>query len=114
MKNEIKAFKILTDETRIRILRLLLLADIELCVCEIVESLDLPSYTISRHIKELKNSYLVSERKEGRFIFHSIPEDLDPFSKKLLELIQMIPGEYFKNDKLILKDQLKNRREGCK
>jgi|YNPMSStandDraft_2_1061718.scaffolds.fasta_scaffold00622_4 DNA-binding transcriptional ArsR family regulator len=53
MKNELKKLKLIGDENRIRILRLL--SETEwLYVCEIVECLDLPFYSVSRNLKELK------------------------------------------------------------
>jgi len=58
MKNYIKKLKCLGDKTRIRILKVIIESNIELCVCEIVDSLQIPFYTISKHIKELKNADL--------------------------------------------------------
>jgi DNA-binding transcriptional ArsR family regulator len=67
----LKIFKCLSDETRFRIFRLLLERG-ELCVCEIEHALDLPQYTISRGLKSLNESGLVSKKKEGLWRLYSI------------------------------------------
>ncbi len=56
-------FKALGDETRLRILGLLRYG--ELCVCDIVEVLELPQSTASRHLAYLKNSkWVTGTRRE--------------------------------------------------
>jgi len=47
----------------------------ELCLCQITEVLGLAPSTVSLHIKELKRAGLVSERKEGRWVFFSLADD---------------------------------------
>lgn len=47
----------------------------ELCLCQITEVLKLAPSTVSLHIKELKRAGLVSERKEGRWVYLSLAED---------------------------------------
>ncbi len=54
MKKETRIFKALADETRLRILALLL--EGELCVCELIAALELPQSTTSRHLAYLRNS----------------------------------------------------------
>jgi DNA-binding transcriptional ArsR family regulator len=49
----------------------------ELCVCQITEVLRLAPSTVSIHLKELKRCGLVSERKEGRWVFVALSEDLE-------------------------------------
>jgi DNA-binding transcriptional ArsR family regulator len=42
----------------------------ELCVCQLVDLLDLASSTISRHMSILSQAYLVDSRKEGRWVYY--------------------------------------------
>jgi ArsR family transcriptional regulator, arsenate/arsenite/antimonite-responsive transcriptional repressor len=102
MNDIIKVIKALSDETRLRIMNLLLKANIELCVCEIDEILGIPQYNISKHTKELKNANLIKERKEGRFVFYSLIRDETAFYKNVMNLILSIPDEYFKIDNKLL------------
>jgi ArsR family transcriptional regulator len=73
MKNEAGIFKALADETRLRIL--LLLLDGELCVCEIIAALELPQSTVSRHLAYLKRTGWVSDRKQGVWMYYSFNEN---------------------------------------
>ena len=70
MKKEARIFKALADETRLRILPLLL--EGELCVCELIAALDLPQSTISRHLAYLKNSGWVSDRRQGVWMYYRL------------------------------------------
>ena len=70
MKNEAGIFKALADETRLRIL--LLLLDGELCVCEIIAALELPQSTVSRHLAYLKKTGWVSDRKQGVWMYYCL------------------------------------------
>jgi ArsR family transcriptional regulator len=56
--------KVLADEHRLAILALL--ARGELCVCHLVEILDLPQSTVSRHLGLLKRAGLVRDRSDDR------------------------------------------------
>ena len=47
----------------------------ELCVCQITEVLKLAPSTVSAHLKELKLAGLVSERKDGRWVYFGLIED---------------------------------------
>jgi len=47
----------------------------ELCVCQITEVLKLAPSTVSAHLKELKLAGLVSERKDGRWVYFALIED---------------------------------------
>jgi len=112
MKYYLKILKCLGDPTRIRILKAIIEAKSELCVCEIVDSLQLPFYTVSKHIKELKNAEILNETKEGTFVLYSLNEKKDDFQSKVIDLINSIPAEYFSNDLKLLNDRLLLRENG--
>jgi ArsR family transcriptional regulator len=61
-------FKVLSDETRLRIL--MLLSQRELCVCEICQVLDLPQPKISRHLAKMRDLNFVIDKKEGQWTFY--------------------------------------------
>ncbi len=63
--------KALSDENRVRML--LALRDGELCVCQITELFGLAASTTSKHLSILYHAGLVDSRKEGRWIYYSLP-----------------------------------------
>jgi ArsR family transcriptional regulator len=63
-------FKALADSTRLRILRAL--DGAELHVNEIVDVLELPQPTVSRHLAVLLHAGLVSRRRDGMWTFYSL------------------------------------------
>lgn len=62
-------FKALADPTRLRLLRLLDAA--ELHVNELVEVLELPQPTVSRHLGVLLRAGLVTRRRDGQWTFYT-------------------------------------------
>jgi ArsR family transcriptional regulator len=64
-------FKSLSEPVRLRILSLLLTQD-ELCVCEIVDSLELSQSVISRHLAYLRHNNLVLATREGAWMYYQI------------------------------------------
>jgi ArsR family transcriptional regulator len=72
MREVAMLFKALSDETRLRILHLLL--EGELCICDLMEVLELPQSKVSRHMAYLKHSGLVNDRREGVWIYYSLKE----------------------------------------
>jgi ArsR family transcriptional regulator len=113
MEEYVTIFKSLSDKTRLRILRLLLEAKKSLCVCEIMDSLQVEQYNVSSHIKELRMSGLVTQQKDGRFVFYSLNKQKSEFIKNLFKTISSIPQELFKSDLTRLKKRL-SLRVGCK
>jgi ArsR family transcriptional regulator len=65
-------FKALSEPLRLRILRLLLAQGKEAYGEELARALSIPPYQLSRHLKVLRSSGLVQERKEGRWVYYSI------------------------------------------
>ena len=73
MEQETKIFKALAEETRLRILALLL--EGELCVCEIIAALELPQSTISRHLAYLRNHGWIRDRRQGAWMYYRMTGD---------------------------------------
>lgn len=112
MKEYAEIFRVLGDETRLRILHLLLTTEKELCVCELTDSLEVSEYNVSRHLKILKYAGLVNDRKEGRWVYFSVPKDKNPFKETLLKSISYIPQSLLAKDQMELKKRLKIRVKG--
>lgn len=66
-------FKVFGDSTRIRIL--FALFESEMCVCDIAETLDMTQSAISHQLRILKQSKLVSNRREGKSIIYFLADD---------------------------------------
>lgn len=84
----------------------------ELCVCEIVDSLDEPQYKISKHLKELKLAGLVEEKKDGKWVNYSISPPQDEFKRWLFKAIASIPKDVTEGDEKRLKARLFLRKNG--
>ncbi|MFH2049441.1 MAG: metalloregulator ArsR/SmtB family transcription factor [bacterium] len=63
-------FKTLSDPTRLRIL--ILLTKGELCICDITEVLSLPQSTVSRQMSRLKLFGLVTDKRQGKWVFYKL------------------------------------------
>ena len=72
-KNMALVFKALSDENRIRILRLL--HGGERCACKLLEELNISQPTLSHHMKILCDSGIVASRKEGKWMYYSISSE---------------------------------------
>lgn len=80
--NELTAiFKALSDETRLRIIKLL--EQGELCVCDITAALDMVQPKVSFHLSALKEAGLIKDRKSGKWIHYSLNEK-DLFRRMLI------------------------------
>ena len=75
-------FKVLSDETRLRIL--MLLSRRELCVCEICQVLDLPQPKISRHLAKMRDLNFVIDKKEGQWTFYYLSIE-DPLLRNIMQ-----------------------------
>ena len=63
-------FKILSDETRLRIVSIL--SQKELCVCQICRVLELSQPKVSKHLSKLRDKGLVTDKRYEQFIFYSL------------------------------------------
>lgn len=65
-----RLFHALSDETRLQILERLRAG--ERCVCELTDALDVAQSRLSFHLKVLKDAGLVSDRREGRWMYYTL------------------------------------------
>lgn len=92
-------FQSLADETRLRVIRLLATMDEEACLCELVDSLQEPAYKLSRHLKILRQSGLLSAQKDGRWVYHRLVTK-PLYIKKLMATVCALPDpeQVFQSD----------------
>ncbi|GIW69897.1 MAG: hypothetical protein KatS3mg101_0644 [Patescibacteria group bacterium] len=76
--------KLISEESRLKIL--CTLRQNEHCVCEIMEYTKLSQSLISHHLKDLKDSELVSDEKKGQFVFYSLTDKGHRIIDMLLQL----------------------------
>jgi ArsR family transcriptional regulator len=76
MKELLKAIKALSDETRLRILNLLL--ERECCVCEVMQALGISETRASRNLRLLYDAGFLNLRKDGLWSLYSIDQNEAP------------------------------------
>lgn len=105
MRDLLQVYKALSDETRLRIIKLLERG--ELCVCDIVASLDIIQPKISFHLSILKEAGLVKDRRVGKWIHYRL-DDSEIFRRFLiLSTLEKIEGDLINSDKMRLEEFLK-------
>ena len=77
-------YSAIAHETRLRCLMLLLEHD-ELCVCELTHAIGAAQPTISRHLAHLREAELVSDRREGLWIYYRINPELPVWVTNVLQ-----------------------------
>ena len=101
MRQLIKGFKTLSDETKIRILKILQQRD-ELCVCEIMQTLNISQSRASRNLGILKDAGFVVSRRDGLWIHYSINEKkVNEYHEALNELLK----NWLNNQDIIQEDR---------
>jgi ArsR family transcriptional regulator, arsenate/arsenite/antimonite-responsive transcriptional repressor len=86
MDQLVTIFKALSDESRLRILGLLLQAG-ELCVCDIQSTIGCTQTKVSRHLAYLKKSGLVRDRRKGLWMLYAIAKPENSEHRAILDAI---------------------------
>lgn len=76
-------FQAMADNTRLRCLALIV-SHGELCVCELVHALELSQPKISRHLKLLRESGLVADRRERIWVHYRLADTLPLWARSTL------------------------------
>jgi len=82
--NPVAFYKCLADDTRLRSL-LLIAREGELCVCELMEALNQSQPKISRHLAQLRQCELLSDRRQGQWVFYRLNPSLPLWARQVLE-----------------------------
>ncbi len=108
----IRVFKALSDETRMRMLHLL--CDGELCVCEIMQALEISQTRASRNLGILRDAGLLKDRRDGQWVHYSVNREVAAEYLKLLELVPSLlrEDETMVEDKKKLKKAVKTGGHG--
>src|SRR5208283_3352243 len=85
MRVVLDLIKLLSDESRLRIL--MLLTKKELCVCQIMGVLDMSQPLISRNLSLLLKAGFLKDRREGKLMFYSIKKVLPGKHLQLLSVL---------------------------
>ena len=93
-----QVFHALSDRTRVSILQRLRFG--ERCVCELTDALDAAQSRLSFHLKVLKEAGLVTDRREGRWMYYTLNPETLAETADVLEAMASQPTAA-------------ERREGC-
>lgn len=110
MKDLLNIFKALSEETRLRILKLL--EHGELCVCDIVAALGMVQPKVSFHLNVLKEAGFLKDKKQGRWTYYSL--DTTDLLKRMLmvSVCENADGSPSKEDRKRLSSFVKSGRVG--
>jgi DNA-binding transcriptional ArsR family regulator len=87
MRKILNITKALSDSNRVR--ALMMLKNGELCVCQIIEALELAPSTVSKHMSILRQADLVESRKCGRWMYYRLPgEDSNETVRNVLKWLE--------------------------
>lgn len=106
-----EVLKALSDETRLRILNILY--EKELCVCDIMESLQISQAKASRHLIYMKNAGLLKDRRNAQWVYYSV---IKGESMKFLDSLvydDLRNMEPYNSDLQSLNDWLKRKKINC-
>jgi len=105
MQELIKATKALSDETRLRILNLLL--ERECCVCEVMQALDISQSRASRNLGILQDAGFLTAKRDGLWIVYSIDwQTANSHAASLAKLLRDSPIA----DELMARDRVRLKR----
>lgn len=109
MNQLMNVFKILSDETRLRIV--VLLAQQELCVCQLCGILDISQPKVSKNLSKLRDMNLVIDERKEKFVYYKLKTDnevltntidnilnsLDEYPQLILDKSRLIDREKYLN-----------------
>ena len=113
MQELLSIFKALSDETRLKLLKIL--AKGEICVCDLVSVMDTSQPKISFHLNVLKEAGIIKDRKQGKWVHYSISGS-DIFRRFLIvSVTEKIPDETIKEylSRLAKVRDMKNKNKCC-
>ncbi|EKS6737721.1 metalloregulator ArsR/SmtB family transcription factor [Enterobacter ludwigii] len=84
MLHPVQLFKALSDETRLSIVMLLREAG-ELCVCDLCSATAKSQPKVSRHMALLRESGLVSDRREGKWVYYRLSPTMPAWAATVIE-----------------------------
>lgn len=104
MQYVLGTFKLLSDESKLRVL--MLLKEKELCVCQIMGVLGMSQPLVSRNLSMLEKAEFLEGRRDGKLMFYRIRKKLPKRNKLFIALVDELVG----NEQKFVKD-LKSLKE---
>ena len=89
-------FKACSDESRLRILHLIFTNE-EMCISDLEKILEFTQTKTSRHLTYLKNSGILTFRRQNHWVFYSIKDEVFEILKQIFQ--------FLRKDQLLQKDQ---------
>jgi ArsR family transcriptional regulator, arsenate/arsenite/antimonite-responsive transcriptional repressor len=86
----VRLFHALSDGTRLSILHRLRFG--ERCVCDLTDALDAAQSRLSFHLKVLKDAGLVTDRREGRWMYYTLNTEALGEMSELIETLAAAPS----------------------
>ena len=96
MSSLVPVFKILSDETRLRII--MLLSCEELCVCQLSGILNVSQPNISKHLSKLRDVGVVKDERKEKFAYYR----LESSNEILFDIINNISNRLSDDKQLVL------------
>ena len=87
-----KLFHALSDETRLQLLELLA-EEGEQCVCDLTDALKTGQSRLSFHLKTLKDAGLLTDRREGRWVYYALAPDALEELGELVKSLRVQSGQ---------------------
>ena len=106
MEKLINVFKILSDETRLRII--IILAQEDFCVCQLSGILDVSQPNVSKHLSKLRDVGFVSVERKEKFIFYRLVKGnsiLVSIANEILSNIHEFPQLVLDQKRVVGKEQ---------
>ena len=89
-ERSVRLFHALSDATRLSILQRLRLG--ERCVCDLTDALDAAQSRLSFHLKVLKDAGLVTDRRDGRWMYYTLNTEALDQAAELLQTLSSAPS----------------------
>ena len=108
MQNFIKPFKALSDETRLRILNVVVQR--ECCVCEVMQALEISQSRASRNLRILEDAGFLKSHRVGAWVHYSLCDSPgDNFAVALAKMTGALSNKdaQFQKDKVRLKKAIR-------
>lgn len=81
-------FKLLSDETRLRIM--VLLYHQELCVCELCGIMDISQPNVSKHLAKIRDMGFVKDKRKEQYVFYSLNIEDEIFNYILRNIVDNV------------------------
>jgi ArsR family transcriptional regulator len=105
MRDLVKLYKVLSDESRLRVLNLLI--ERECCVCEVMQALDISQSKASRILSALYDAGILELHKDGLWSLYSINWDgMDAYLKEIVD----VATRAFKGNEVMVADRQQLRK----